>query len=412
MVGEPIEQRQERAGVRRVGGVGGWFEARELARHPLPSTGVAVGVALLLWLIPAPDRDYRLLAVAAALGLALVAMAADWRRYPTLVRLALALGYLLFAAVLRESAGGGVSGFAGLFLLPVLWLALSSRRRELIVGLVGMAAALFVPLVAVGTPEYPASGWRGALVLLSVAAVAGLTIQTLVEEAETVNAELARKNELQADFVALAAHELRTPVTSIHGFATTLDRHAERIQPEQAAELRHVLVRESLRMMALVEQLLDLSRLDAEGVEINPGRVKVREKVEALLPLAAGDHLGEIQLEISTALEATVDPIAFERIISNLVTNAVRYGRPPITVEAEQKDRHFRITVADGGTIPDQFVPSLFDRFTRSSDVSESAGTGLGLAIARSYAHAHRGDLIYERGTPSGTRFQLILPNG
>jgi signal transduction histidine kinase len=184
------------------------------------------------------------------------------------------------------------------------------------------------------------------------------------------------------------------------------------MRPEQAAELRHVLATEGLRLTALVEQLLDLSRLDAEAVEINPSRVNVREKVEALLPLAAGDHLADVEVAIPAELEATVDPVAFERILSNLVTNAVRYGQPPITVEAEQKDRHFRITVVDHGDVPEQFVPNLFERFTRSQEVREqSAGTGLGLAIARSYARAHRGDLIYERGSPSGTRFQLVIPN-
>lgn len=390
--------------------IGTRLEAREFARHPLLSTAVAVGVAFLLWLMPAPDRDAVWLAVAVALGLALLAVAAGSRRYPAVIRFALPLGYLLFVVVLRESAGGVVSGFAGLFLLPVLWLALFAHRQELIVGLLGLATALLVPLVAVGAPEYPSSGWRGAVVLLSVAAVAGFTIQSLAEEARTANAELARKNELQADFIALAAHELRAPATSIYGFATTLDRNAERLRPEQAAELRHTLAIESLRMTALVGQLLDLSRLDAEGVEINPSRVKVREQVEALLPLAAGAQLSDIEVEIPDELEATVDPIAFQRIISNLVTNAVRYGQPPITVEAEQRDRHFRLTVADRGTISEQFVPNLFERFTRSSEVREqSAGTGLGLAIARSYARAHRGDLLYQRD-PQGTRFQLVLP--
>jgi signal transduction histidine kinase len=194
--------------------IGTWFEAREFARHPLPPTVVAVGVALVLWLMPAPDHDYGLLAVAAVLGLGLIGVALGWRRFPTLTQLVLPLGYLLFAAVLRSSAGGGVSGFGGLFLLPPIWLALNARRDELIVGLVGMAAALFVPLLAVGAPDYPSSGWRGAVVLLIVAAVAGFTIQSLVEEARTVNAELARKTEMQADFVALAAHELRTPATT------------------------------------------------------------------------------------------------------------------------------------------------------------------------------------------------------
>ena len=398
-------------------------EALEYGRRPLPFTVVAVGGGFLLWLMPAPDRNYGALAVAAVLGIALVGLAAVCDRVPSwLIQYGLPLGYLLFAAILRTSAGGGVSGFAGLFLLPVLWLALSAGRRELVVGLVGMAVALFVPLIFVGAPEYPSAGWRGAIVLLAVGVSAGFTIEALVGQArmyaaesisralelEEANAELDRRNRLQADFVALAAHELRTPATSIYGFAETLERHAVRLQPDQAATLRHTLATESMRLIQLVDQLLDLSRLDADAIDINPSRINVREKVQELLPLAAGDRLAEIRLQIPDELEAEVDELAFERIVSNLVTNAIRYGQAPIVVEAAQDDGEFSVTVEDRGDgVPEHLVSSLFDRFTRGAEARERAnGTGLGLAIARSYARAHDGELTYEPATPNGTRFR------
>jgi signal transduction histidine kinase len=92
--------------------------------------------------------------------------------------------------------------------------------------------------------------------------------------------------------------------------------------------------------------------------------------------------------------------------------NAFRYGDPPVTVRAEQRDRHFRLTVEDRGPgVAPEFVPDLFERFTRSGEGrARGIGTGLGLAIARSYANAHRGDLIYEHAEPHGARFQLVLP--
>jgi two-component system sensor histidine kinase MtrB len=79
---------------------------------------------------------------------------------------------------------------------------------------------------------------------------------------------------------------------------------------------------------------------------------------------------------------------------------------------AEQNDRHFRVTVEDHGDgVPPELVPDLFERFTRSpGSRARTDGTGLGLAIARSYAQAHRGDLIYEPAQPHGARFQLVLP--
>jgi signal transduction histidine kinase len=208
------------------------------------------------------------------------------------------------------------------------------------------------------------------------------------------------------------AHELRAPATTIYGFAETLDRLGDRLEPERREELRASLATEARRLTVLVEQLLDLSRLDANAIEIVPQRVDVRRRVEELLPLAAGARLGDVSLEIPEELATTVDPHAFDRIVSNLVTNALRYGEPPVVVRAEQGDRHFRLAVEDRGPgVAPEFVASLFERFTRSAHSRERAsGTGLGLAIARSYAAAHRGDLLYEPAVPTGARFQLVLP--
>ena len=166
------------------------------------------------------------------------------------------------------------------------------------------------------------------------------------------------------------------------------------------------------RLALLVDQLLDLSRLDADAVAIEPTRFHVRTRVEELVAAAVGESAGRIEVAIDPELEADADPVAFDRIVSNLVTNALRYGQPPIVVDARQTDRHFRLSVEDRGVgVPIAFVPDLFERFTRSGDARErSAGTGLGLAIARSYAHAHRGDLLYEAAEPTGARFQLVLP--
>ena len=88
----------------------------------------------------------------------------------------------------------------------------------------------------------------------------------------------------------------------------------------------------------------------------------------------------------------------------------MRYGSPPVNVDAVQHDRHLRVFVEDHGDgVPVQFVPQLFERFTRGGR-ERVGGAGLGLAIARSYARAHDGDLVYEEAEPHGARFQLVLP--
>jgi signal transduction histidine kinase len=203
-------------------------------------------------------------------------------------------------------------------------------------------------------------------------------------------------------------------VTTIHGFAQTLDQLWDRLTHDQQRELRGALAGQTARMVALVEQLLDLSRLVAEAIEIKPERIPVRRRLEEVVRGAAGARAGEVEIAVADELEAVVDANVFDRVLSNLITNAFRYGEPPVIVTAEQSDNHLRIAVEDRGRgVAPEFVPDLFERFSRSdSSRSISGGTGLGLAIARSYAVAHAGDLRYEPADPHGARFQLVLPNG
>ena len=218
---------------------------------------------------------------------------------------------------------------------------------------------------------------------------------------------------MKTNFIALAAHELRTPMTTIHGFVTTLHHLADRLDDEQRSAVGTALVQQTQRMANLIEQLLDLSRLDAEAIDITPERVDVRSQVEEIVHSVAVDPAA-VEIDVPEETIAIVDRNALDRIVTNLVTNAFRYGVPPVRVHAEQVDRHLRLSVADGGTgVSPEFIPDLFERFTRSErSRTVAGGTGLGLAIARSYARAHGGDLVYEDAEPHGACFRLVLPMG
>ena len=269
-------------------------------------------------------------------------------------------------------------------------------------------------LIVCSSRYAPFFGGEELRLLRTLAGLTGLALDRSRLSAQEREARVAleRADALKSDFVALAAHELRSPVATAAGIAQTLTRHRGRIDEAKRIELEEAMASQMQRLALLVDQLLDLTRLDAKVVPIEPKRFHVRERVEGLVASAAGEAYAGIEVRIDPELETDADPNAFDRIVSNLVTNALRYGTPPIVVAARQVDRHFRLTVEDQGLgVPPEFVANLFERFTRSSESSERvAGTGLGLAIARSYAQAHHGDLIYEAAEPSGARFQLVLP--
>jgi two-component system sensor histidine kinase MtrB len=115
-----------------------------------------------------------------------------------------------------------------------------------------------------------------------------------------------------------------------------------------------------------------------------------------------------VELDVPDDLAVVADRLVLDRVVSNLLINAVRYGAEPITLSAEAGATMLRISVEDSGEgISDELRPRLFERFARSD--SPNVGSGLGLAIARTYARAHGGDLVYDPGE-RGARFELIIP--
>ncbi|HSK17336.1 MAG TPA: HAMP domain-containing sensor histidine kinase [Gaiellaceae bacterium] len=223
---------------------------------------------------------------------------------------------------------------------------------------------------------------------------------------------LERADEVKTQFVALAAHELRAPVATLRGFADTIEARRDDLDREQLDRLETTLFAQIRRLSALVEQLLDLSRLDAEAIDVQPRPVEVKSRLEEVVRTTAGQRSEEVVVQADDDLHAIVDPTVLERVVANLVVNALSYGETPVRVSAVQTDRHFRVVVEDGGPgVPPEFVPQLFERFTRgAAGKRPGGGSGLGLAIARSYAQAHGGQLLYRPGEPRGARFELVVP--
>jgi signal transduction histidine kinase len=258
-----------------------------------------------------------------------------------------------------------------------------------------------VPVPGEGEPQ-PAEADLSVLSALGEAAAA------VAEKARDVD----RADRRKTDFVSVASHELRTPISVVHGIAATLHDRIDDLDQRQVHALLTTLVQQTDRLRDLADQLLDLSRIESGSPGLQPERFRPRDRLDELLPRIADGREDDVRIEVGPGIELVTDPIAFERIAANLILNAIRYGAPPIEVRGEGGEP-FRLVVEDRGEgVPAEFVPELFERFSRSDDTRRAGapGAGLGLSIALGYAEVLGGRLDYEDVDPHGARFILSLP--
>jgi signal transduction histidine kinase len=220
--------------------------------------------------------------------------------------------------------------------------------------------------------------------------------------------ELVLLDELRTNFVGIASHELRTPAASVYGAIATLVERGAELPPDTREALLQIAYEQADRLSRLLDQLLDLSRLDSRRIRVSPKPI-VLQRVLGKIAHDAVPPGTPLELDVPDDLAVIADPLVLDRVVSNLLVNAARHGRPPIVLAAEQRDRHIRISVADHGEgVPDDVRPRLFERFERGVD---APGSGLGLVIARAYARAHGGDLVYDEAG-GGARFEVVIPRG
>ena len=213
-------------------------------------------------------------------------------------------------------------------------------------------------------------------------------------------------DELKANFIAVASHELRTPAAAVYGALQTIVGRADALAPDIRDELLRTAYQQSDRLRRLLEQLLDLSQLDARAMRVEPKPLVLHRLLQTIAAEVV-PYGARVAFDVPEDLAVVADPLVLDRVVSNVLSNAVRHGKPPIVISADAGDRHLRVAVDDSGSgVPEELETRLFDRFERGE---EGRGAGLGLAIARAYARAHGGDLIYRR-REDGTRFELVVP--
>lgn len=230
---------------------------------------------------------------------------------------------------------------------------------------------------------------------------------------------LRRLENVRRDFVANVSHEIKTPLTAIRGFVETLQDDSGS-DPENRRRFLEIIARHTGRLEALVEDLLNLSRIEeekpAEGIGLeNRSLLKILQGAEGIVGDKVEGSSDRTRISCDPRIRVSVTPLLMEQAFVNLLENAVKYSPADtrVLVEVEEQGPEIAVRVKDRGPgIPADHLPRIFERFYRV-DKSRSrllGGTGLGLAIVKHVVQAHGGRVEVESAPGKGSTFTVYLP--
>jgi two-component system, OmpR family, phosphate regulon sensor histidine kinase PhoR len=265
-------------------------------------------------------------------------------------------------------------------------------------------------LEVVGIAE-PGRAWRLAIRELDETTI----LIRMMDRSDMLAAE-----KMRVDFVANASHELRTPLSTIGGYAETLAEEDD-LSDETRSNFGRIIRDESRRMLRIIEDLMSLSRIEADRFVVPSERVSISDIVQASIA-SAGVTRSACQCRIETELPENLPPVRGDRgqliqVLDNLLGNALRYGcdktDPSIELRAATSGGWLTISVTDHGPgISREHLPRITERFYRvdAARSHESGGTGLGLAIVKHIIERHKGSLEIRSTVGTGTTVSVHLP--
>jgi signal transduction histidine kinase len=239
--------------------------------------------------------------------------------------------------------------------------------------------------------------------------------------------QLKELDRMKSQFLSIASHELKTPITAMSGFLQVALRRVRRVSQGEAAapvaealrgitEQLEVVYRQTGKLARLVDELLDVSRIQTGRIEFRYGDVDLSElanEVATRMQLTTTTHTISVQRDSENVVTADRDHL--EQVLNNLVTNAIKYSPTggAITIEVRPDDGGVRLSVTDQGIgIPEKELDAIFGLFYRSPDraARDAAGMGLGLYISREIVVRHGGRIWAESGGVKGSTLNVVIP--
>jgi signal transduction histidine kinase len=244
-------------------------------------------------------------------------------------------------------------------------------------------------------------------------------LEAATDELRAANERLKELDKLKDDFVSTVSHELRTPLTSIRSFSEIVQDNPD-LDVEQRNEFLRIVVSESERLTRLINDILDLAKMEAgQGdwviAELAPGSI-IEQAVAATSPLFARDHVA-LEIDIATDLpHVFADADRLTQVVVNLLANAVKFRDPAqgqVSLIARNERGWLRVDVRDNGPgIPEHDHERIFERFQQAGNTltSKPTGTGLGLPISRQIVRYFGGDITVASKPGEGATFSFRIP--
>jgi two-component system OmpR family sensor kinase len=304
------------------------------------------------------------------------------------------------------------------FAKPFLWAGIAALAVSILIAIL-LARSVYVPIrrLTNAAEEIARGNYEQQVPVTGPKEVKGLATSF-----NQMAKQVKRSQQMLRDFVADASHELRSPLTSIKGFAQAI---VDGTAKDKEAQLKAatVIEDESKRMMRLVEELLEFSRLESGQIKMVKEPVDLKDILQQcheIFLMRAKEKKIRLRTEIEPLPPVIGDIDRLEQVFNNLLDNALKHTPPggKVDIVARQPHPNFvEIAVTDTGPgIPDEQLRHVFERFYRAdpsagkAGIGAGAGTGLGLAIARQIVRAHGGDINIKSKLGKGTEFLVRLP--